>query len=126
MRPQKRGRSNSPVPATTPPPAGRKKRTRGTGSNGGTHGNRARHGAALSESGGAAGPARLARLRERSHLNGQVIQATYSIEKEGSATTTGWQGSPPPPLAQELISELYDSGEIKSLLASFYPIGYPR
>jgi hypothetical protein len=104
----------------------KKKRKRGSGSNGGTHGNRARAGAYLSESGGAAGPARISRLQERSYVTGQIIQAAYSIEKDGSVTTTGWQGAPPPKLAQKQIVEQFESGEIKNLLAFFHPLEYSR
>lgn len=131
-RKRKGGASSADSPADSPssanpdsnPEGKQRKRMRGSGSKGGTHGNRARAGKALSESGGAAEPARLARLQERSHVKGQVVQATYSIEKEGSVTTTGWLGVCPPNLAQNQILELYESGEIKSLLASFYPVAY--
>jgi hypothetical protein len=134
---QKRSRSDSPPSNSTSPSTcaesrleekkeKKRKRKRGSGSNGGTHGNRARAGKALSKFGGAKEPARLARLQERSYVKGQVIQATYSIETDGSVTTTGWQGAPPPKLAQKQILQLYQSGEIKSLLALFHPIGYSR
>jgi hypothetical protein len=123
--PQKRGRSDSPPSGKELVLAGRKrKRTRGSGSNGGTHRSRARAGVALSES--TTGTARLARLQKRSHTKGQVVQAAYSIVREGSATTTGWQGAPPPKYVQEQMLKQYESGQIKGLLASFYLVRYTR
>jgi hypothetical protein len=54
------------------------------------------------------------------------VQANYSILTDGSATRTGWNGIPPPQLAQDLILQLYETGKIKELLAHFFPIGYSR
>jgi hypothetical protein len=112
--------------ADSRPEGEKKKRKRGSGSKGGTHGNRSRSGKALSKFRGATEAAHLARLQDRSYLKGQVIQATYSIETGGSAATTGWQGVPPPKLAEKQFLQLYESGEIRHLLALFYPIGYAQ
>ena len=102
-----------------PAPVAKKRRTRGSGTKGGTHGGRLR-------AGGAQGPTRTARLQERSYRKGQVVQTSFSIERDGSATSTGWQGSAPPKLAQERILELYESGQINAFLSSFFPIACTR
>lgn len=104
----------------------KKRRKRGSGTNRGTHANRESGRAALTASGGAAGPARAARLQERSYTTGRVICAAYSILTDGSVTTTGWHGVPPPQLAQDQMLHLYESAEMNDLLAQFYPIGYSR
>lgn len=127
--PQKRACSDSrpraleasPELATT-----RKRRKRGSGTNGGSHANRGRAGVALAAAGGAPGPARVARLQDRSYARGQVIRAAYSILTDGSATTTGWHGVPPPRLAQDEMLRQYESAEINALLAQFCPISYSR
>jgi hypothetical protein len=66
----------------------KKKRTRGSGMNGGTHGDtgRVHAGAILSEHSRAAGPACLARLQECSYRKGLFVQAAYSVETDGSVT----------------------------------------
>ena len=100
-------------------PVAKKKRMRGSGAKGGTHGGR-------SCAGGTEGPARTARLQEHSYTKGQVVQTSFSIEMDGSASSTGWQGIALPKLTQEHILELYESGQINTLFASFCPIACPR
>ena len=73
-----------------------------------------------------AGDSRLSRLQERSYTKGQVVEAGFSIEMDGSVSSTGWQGVAPPKLAQERMLELYESGQITAALASFYPLGCSR
>lgn len=54
------------------------------------------------------------------------MKVGFSVEKDGSAATTGWQGALPPKPAQEEVLRLYESGEIKATLATFYPVGCSR
>ena len=85
-------------------------------------GRRVHVGVALLQSGGAEGLACLARLQKHSYTKEQVIQTGLSIETGSSAASTGWQSVALPKPAQEHILELYESGQINTLLASFCPI----
>jgi hypothetical protein len=43
---------------------------------------------------------------------------------DASFSSTGWQGSPPPPLARNEIVHRWFSGEIQKDIASFLPLPY--
>lgn len=105
---------------------GKRKRKRGSGSNGGSHGKRARGGTALKKSKGSTLSARSARLQKRSYSTGDVTQSAYSVKRDASVTTTGWHGVNPPKLAHAQLVEQWESGSIKKLLEAFHPIGYSR
>lgn len=65
------------------------------------------------------------KLRQRGLQTGQLVHGfDYSLERQGSCSTTGWQGADPPQLARETVQELYSSGLINDYVAKFYPVRY--
>jgi hypothetical protein len=69
---------------------------------------------------------RTQRLRERTFREGEAVRSDeFSIQRHGSASSSGWQGRAPPKKTQEELRRLYDSGEILELLRVFFPIPYP-
>jgi hypothetical protein len=65
------------------------------------------------------------RLWAHARQQGVVIRSSYfSIQLHASRSATGWQGQPPPPLTEQEIMKLYDTGEIRVLIQSFLPISF--
>jgi hypothetical protein len=63
------------------------------------------------------------RIRAQVAREGEVVSSShFSIQLHASRTNTGWQGKPPPRLTQKEIIQLYETGEIKAFLSTFYPI----
>lgn len=74
----------------------------------------------------AGNPARkLERLSQKLQKAGlTVLNGSYSIVEDGSASSTGWQGATPTLSDCEKIEAAYDSGAIKDMVAKFYPVRY--
>jgi hypothetical protein len=68
---------------------------------------------------------REARLLGRALAQGDALRApSYSIVEDGRVTSTGWQGSPPPKVARDVILRRYFSREILQDLKTFRPVPY--
>jgi hypothetical protein len=72
-----------------------------------------------------AGQGRARRLRERAFREGEAVCSDeFSIQANGLASSTGWQGRAPPKKTQSELKQLCETGEIKELLQVFFPIPY--
>jgi hypothetical protein len=68
---------------------------------------------------------RQTRLLQRALTRSKVLTGhSYSILEDGSVSSTGWQGSPPPRLTRDSIVSRYKSGEILQDLTTFRPVAY--
>jgi hypothetical protein len=68
---------------------------------------------------------RQARLLGRALAQGEVLLGgSYDILEDGSVSSTGWQGSPPPKMARDAITRRYHTGEILHDLKTFHPVPY--
>jgi hypothetical protein len=68
---------------------------------------------------------RQARLLGRALAQSDVLRAlSYSVVEDGRVTSTGWQGSPPPKAARDVIVRRYLSREILQDLKTFRPVPY--
>jgi hypothetical protein len=66
------------------------------------------------------------RLRDRAFRDGEaVFSDEFSMQADGSASSTGWQGRTPPKKTQSELRGLWEGGQIKELLRVFFPIPYP-
>jgi hypothetical protein len=112
--------SDAAEPEETARPTRRALRKRGRGSK------RPRAGKEKQEQKAGVSESRTHRLRERTYREGEAWRSDeFSMLEHGSASTSGWQGRAPPKKTQEELRQLYESGEILSLLQVFFPIPYP-
>lgn len=89
----------------------------------GKNSSRPRGGKALREAGGDSYAADTRRLQKKLVSRGDLYQTTsYSVERDGSRVSTGWQGRNPPPRARSEIRRLYGSKEMQTILESFFPV----
>jgi hypothetical protein len=66
------------------------------------------------------------RLRERALCEGEALCCDeFSMQRDGLASSTGWQGCTPPKKMQSQLKCLYQTGEIHNILWLFYPVPYP-
>ena len=112
--------SGAAQPRQQEPPAGAKGSVyRGKGS-------RKKHkraGKALQETGGDPKAARELRLRQRELRRVEVHKSTdFSLLTHSNSSSTGWQGKMPAIKDREAILQAYLNGQVKKLVASFYPI----
>jgi hypothetical protein len=114
-------------PGEGSPSVEKKKRGRGKGSSARFQKAKGRGGKALKDAGGDEWLARDTRLLLKWLQRASILQSlTYSLEKDGSKTRTGWQGKPPPPKSRAEIRSDYFSGAIKATLETFYPVPYAK
>lgn len=84
---------------------------------------RPRGGKELKAAGGDAYQADTRRLQKKFVSGGDLYQTnTYSIEKNGSKVSTGWQGRNPPPRARAEIRRLYRRKEMQGIIEGFFPV----
>jgi hypothetical protein len=91
-------------------------------------GSRKRHrrgGRLLQEAEGDAEAARILRLRQRTLKHTDLHKSSdFSLVTHSSPSSTGWHGRRPSLNSRDAILQAYLSGDIKKLLASFYPVFY--
>jgi hypothetical protein len=101
-------------------PKKKRKRPRGPGSKA----SRNRHGKDLKQHGSNAA-SREARLADKwIRLGASFRTETFSLAKDGSHSSSGWQGIPPPAGKRREVQQAYDDGSVVQILGSFFPIPY--
>jgi hypothetical protein len=84
---------------------------------------RRRGGVALREANGDQQVARDRRLLQSWLCKSDTYRTeAYSLQANGSRTSTGWNGRNPPPATQRQIRNDYFSGRINSTLSTFFPV----
>ncbi len=107
-----------PAPTSSTPFATKKK-----GKRRGKSSSRPRGGKDLKAAGGDSYVADTMRLRRKLISMGDFYKTrAYSIERDGSHVTTGWQGRNPPPRARSQIRRLYGTSEMQRILELFFPV----
>lgn len=89
---------------------------------------RPRGGVALKEAGGDLFVWDTIRLRAKLVAKSDLFQANgYSIQQDGSHTSTGWQGRNPPLVARKEIRALYRRPkDMQAVLETFFPVPAPN